>query len=801
MLTNYLDYVVACDQLSQFIKSMKVDEDRIFTLTKYASTKGVRKIVKSDHNILFADFLIEHKNFSQKRPRIEVFNVKNAECQQNFKRETEIDVKMKQCFKSDADFQTQCRNFFKSLNRVVHKSFRKVRIVTKPNEDKEIRDLLNEQAKLKKMLGKKSIKPNSSEIYQSKIVEIENDLSEKIADRNASIVKEYIESMTVNGKFSPLGMWKLKNKLLPKEADPPMGKLDNKGNLVTTPSALKKLYLDHYCDRLKHRKIREVYSENYDKKVELWRLRFDYLKETKTSDWLMQSLEVAPKSLKSNKTRDPSGFINELFKPPLISHNLEMAILSLVNGMKSEFHIPDIMQMANITTIYKKKGPKNLLENDRGIFILSVFRKIIDRLIYQEFYPMIDARMSDSNIGARKNKNIRNHLFIVYGVINSVLKSKDQCIDIQIYDLVKAFDVLWLEDSMNDLWDTLPTDAHTDKLGLIYQVNTDNLVAVNTAVGQTDRVNIPRIITQGGTWGPILCSNSVDTIGQFAEQKEHTYRYKNMVNILPLAMVDDLFAISKCGVPATEINVSINTKIELKKLEFHLPKENKKGKCHYLHVGKPNPICPGMKVHGRQAERQQETTYLGDIIRSDGKNISNVRNRVSKGVGLITEIMNILKTASFGHRYFEIALILREARLINGILTNAEVWYSLGRKEVCDLEQIDRMFLRQVLGAASSVSNESLYLELGVIPIEIVIKARRISYLHYLANLGQSEMLYKVFITQWKYPDKGDWTEQVKIDLKDFKLDWSLKDFVSKSKNSCKRMLKIKQRKLHLNIY
>ena len=106
------------------------------------------------------------------------------------------------------------------------------------------------------------------------------------------------------------------------------------------------------------------------------------------------------------------------------------------------------------------------------------------------------------------------------------------------------------------------------------------------------------------------------------------------------------------------------------------------------------------------------------------------------------------------------------------------------------------MFLRQVLGAASSVSNESLYLELGVIPIEIVIKARRLSYLHYLANLGQSEMLYKVFITQWKYPDKGDWTEQVKIDLKDFKLDWSLKDFVSKSKNSFKRMLKKKTKEV-----
>ena len=243
----------------------------------------------------------------------------------------------------------------------------------------------------------------------------------------------------------------------------------------------------------------------------------------------------------------------------------------------------------------------------------------------------------------------------------------------------------------------------------------------------------------------------------------------------------------------------MHTKIELKKLQFHLPKENKKGKCHYLHVGKPNPTCPGMKVHGRQAELQQETTYLGDIIRSDGKNISNVKNRVSKGVGLVTEIMNILKNVSFGHRYFEIALILREARLINGILTNAEVWYSLGSKDISDLEQIDRMFLKQVFCAANSVSNESLYLELGVIPIGIIIKARRISYLHYLANLNHSSMLYRVFITQWKYPDKGDWTEQVKSDLKYFGLDWSLNDFASKSKNSFKRFLKKKTKEVALD--
>ena len=83
-------------------------------------------------------------------------------------------------------------------------------------------------------------------------------------------------------------------------------------------------------------------------------------------------------------------------------------------------------------------------------------KKIIDKIIYIEKYPLLDENMSDSNIGARKKKNIRNHLFIVHEVINSVLQGNGGCVSLQIYDLVKAFDALWVEDCMNDLWDTLP---------------------------------------------------------------------------------------------------------------------------------------------------------------------------------------------------------------------------------------------------------------------------------------------------------------------------------------------------------
>jgi hypothetical protein len=455
--------------------------------------------------------------------------------------------------------------------------------------------------------------------------------------------------------------------------------------------------------------------------------------------------------------------------------------------------------MSNITTIYKLKGSKNSLDSDRGIFGLSVFRKIIDNLIYQEKYPLIDQGMSDSNIGARKKKNIKNHLFIIHGIINSVMKSESECIDIQIYDLVKAFDVLWLLDSMNDLWDTLPHQSRDDRLGLVYELSRGNMVAINTAVGQTERVNIPEITAQGGTWGPMLCSNSIDTVGKISEESGHYYIYKKIARIIPLAMVDDLLAVRKCGFESTETNITINTVIEMKKLQFHIPEANKKSKCHYMHVGKANHHCPGMKVHGHKANRVEEAVYLGDIIRQDGKNTSNIKSRVNKGLGIVSKVMDILKAVSYGKKYFKMAATLREAELINGMMTNAEVWYGIGKDEMDDIEEVDKLLLRRVLDAPASSCIESLYLELGLTPIHILVKARRINYLHYLVRLKETEMLSKVFYTQWKHPVKDDWTTQVQRDLEDLKIELSLDEIKKKSDYSFKRLVKIKMKEFTLD--
>ena len=61
-------------------------------------------------------------------------------------------------------------------------------------------------------------------------------------------------------------------------------------------------------------------------------------------------------------------------------------------------------------------------------------------------------------------------------------------------------------------------------------------------------------------------------------------------------------------------------------------------------------------------------------------------------------------------------------------------------------------------------------------------------------------MLYSFFLTQWHTPSKGDWTEQVKADLEEFKIPCSFEHILSKSKEAIKRLVKVKAREYAMDI-
>ena len=748
---SVLDYVLICDRMKEFLTSMLIDEDQNYVLTSYKSNNGKKKLVKSDHNIIFCTFSINYRS-KKASVRREVFNLKNPDCQSAFKLETSKDKSLSNIFTLNNTFLHNANIFNHKLKGCLHKCFRKIRIVKggRPKSSCTYNQILLRKKTELELFLKRCLCPDVEEKVHKDIDKLEICLSESMSKERFLKVKEHTKSMQLGGRFSQLQLWKLKQRLYPRPKDPPMAKRDNFGNLITTPGPLKVLYMKTYIHRLRSREMETNLIDVYFLKTELWASRLKELMRRKTSDWTFNDLRTAIKSLKSNKATDPSNMISELFKPSCMGEDLEKALLLLFNGMKSNMVVPDFIQHQNITSIYKKKGSRLEMKNERGIFILTTLKKILDKLIYQEKQDDIDRHMSDSNIGARKNKQVKDHLFIIHGVVNSVVNGKEDCIDIQIYDLEQAFDALWLEDCMLDLYDSLSEKNRDDKIALLYKSSEKNLVSINTPHGLTERGNIPTIVQQGGTWGPLLCSNSIDSIGRDLQINNNScYLYKNSVRILPLGMVDDITAISKCGVNSLDLNTYINSKIELKKLRFHVPDKAGRTKCHKIHVGSNSShTCPILKVHESEMKEVDEDEYLGDIVSRDGKNKQNIHKRISRGFGVISEILNIVNQITFGRYYYETALLLREALFLSSVLNNTEIMYNMTTAEMEEFDKLDRLLLKRLLHAPISTPTEALYLELGLVPASIHIKARRVKYLHYLFNKSHTEMLSMFFWTQ-----------------------------------------------------
>ena len=65
------------------------------------------------------------------------------------------------------------------------------------------------------------------------------------------------------------------------------------------------------------------------------------------------------------------------------------------------------------------------------------------------------------------------------------------------------------------------------------------------------------------------------------------------------------------------------------------------------------------------------------------------------------------------------------------------------KSEIKELEALDKLLLRSILETPVSTPMEAMQLELGIMSISTLIKARRINFLHYLASRNESEMLSK----------------------------------------------------------
>ena len=750
-----IDLLIFSTDLESNFESLVVDEARTHVLTRIVNTKkGVMK-KESDHNVLIAKFNCIIEGLENKKKH-EVYNLKNIECQKKFYEYTSNKRMLSSVFDAQEDLNLLTHRFIKKLDGCIKMCFKKVRLSnTKETEEEK---LYNKLAMLK-------LKDDDES--KEAVANVIEDIAKAAEAKYTKVMEELSKMKPDEGKIDAQKFWKIKKKLCPKSREPPSAMLDKGGNLLTTEKAIQDRALEAYMERLKPNKI-EKHLESYEEAANtLCEERLKLTELNKTDPWSMDDLDQAVKDLDNNKARDALDYANELFKEGVAGKDLKLALLKLMNLMKAKHQYPKALEHCNITSLYKHKGSHKDFNNYRGVFRVTVFRSILDRLIYNDNYHIVNENLTDGNVGARKQRNIRDNIFVLGAVSNSVVHGKEEAIQVQVQDAVKCFDKLWLQETTNALFEA---GLQSDMLNLLYLENKRAKVAIKVNGNITSRVSLTNVEMQGSVWGSLKCTTSMDQLNKIIlPQKELTYNYKEDENIEigVLGMVDDNLSISKCGINSLQKNSVINSFIETQRLTLS------EEKSVVLHIAKKKCKlrCPRLKVHKNIMKTVDSVRYLGDVVSASGSMRPCLEDRCKKGWGKVAEIAGFLAEMP-NIRKIEVGLKLREAKLHNGILFNSEAWSNVADTDMEKLEVVDRAALRALIGGQkggghSKCPKAFYYLEFGVMMVKHMVMIRRLMYHHHILSREDCELIKKIYLKQKETACKGDW---ILLLRKDFSL-------------------------------
>ena len=209
---------------------------------------------RSDHKLLVCYFNSFYNSNIIKREREFYFNYKDVDGWRKF-RELTSQGTLSKCFNGGL-FEEECRMWFKKLNDILHRCFKKKRF-KEVFQQSEVHTLLFTKSKLNELISELKSSSFSEiqllekiSILQRKIVSLDERIANISAVRNASLIRQNYKDMSESEIFSVPKMWKVKQKLNLKNQDVPTALFDQSGNLVTSRGALLNLYENEYKSRL-----------------------------------------------------------------------------------------------------------------------------------------------------------------------------------------------------------------------------------------------------------------------------------------------------------------------------------------------------------------------------------------------------------------------------------------------------------------------------------------------------------------------------------------------------------------------
>ena len=192
-----------------------------------------------------------------------------------------------------------------------------------------------------------------------------------------------------------------------------------------------------------------------------------------------------------------------------------------------------------ITYVWKGKGDREALGNQRGITISSAIGTIPEEIINKRLLQIVP--FSQFQAGGCKGCSPCDHVFIIRGIISYALKMK-QRLFLTFYDVQKAYDRADIADMFHTLWQS---GAKGKIWRLARALNVDLTAKVKTKYGLTRKIVRGGGGKQGGQIIVTLFSKLMDTLTEEMTEEEALGIIIENERIANLLFVDDVATLAE----------------------------------------------------------------------------------------------------------------------------------------------------------------------------------------------------------------------------------------------------------------
>ena len=375
--------------------------------------------------------------------------------------------------------------------------------------------------------------------------------------------------------------------------------------------------------------------------------------------------------------------------------------------------------------------------------------KFFSQIVLHHAKDNLLKNMSKFQLACKPGHRPSEHLFVLKSVFTQYKQNKKGLLCTS-YDISTFFDS---EDVFDVFGEVYNNQVKGKVYRLLFEMNKNTRVKINTPVGVSQSADTGPIITQGGVEAGLLSSVSIDngTNVTFAASDCEVNYFD--IKLAPLKYQDDIFRMAETVASAQFSNDVLEDLFEKKSLSFNL------SKSQFLIMGnrktrkklkselekKPLTLC------GQEMEEAKALKYLGDYVSFDLTD--SVHQTVLKRVSIVKHAMYEIRAVIEDPRAeklgaIDLAFSIWETAVIPMLLHNADTWLDISKKTIKVLDNLFHSFCQKIFRVGVGCPIPSYYWQSGSKKFSILILQKKLNFVHHLANLSPDALGRQVWDLQ-----------------------------------------------------